>query len=108
MVRVLATPRFATLGHPAELSELDADRPQHGGVPQVVHDDGRARLLQGDCARLLEAMSTPGVNLIVTSPPYSLGVDYGQAGYTDDQPYAEYLAWVRAWAAVLLEVSAPG
>jgi site-specific DNA-methyltransferase (adenine-specific) len=109
MVRVLAPPRVATIPHPAGLSnQLDADRPQHGGVPEVVHHDGRARLLQGDCVRLLEAMHNPGVHLIVTSPPYSLGVDYGQAGYTDDQPYAEYLAWVRAWANVLLELSAPG
>src|SRR5205814_5609103 len=46
--------------------------------------------------------------LVVTSPPYSLGVDYGQAGYADDQPYAKYLDSVKTWATTLLDVSAEG
>jgi site-specific DNA-methyltransferase (adenine-specific) len=62
----------------------------------------------GDSARLLEAADLLQANLIVTSPPYSLGVDYGQAGYVDDQPYVNYLDWVRTWAATLLRVSADG
>ena len=60
----------------------------------------------GDSARLHEAKDSVIPNLIVTSPPYSLGVDYGQAGYADDQPYAQYLEWVRRWALILLQVSA--
>jgi site-specific DNA-methyltransferase (adenine-specific) len=62
----------------------------------------------GDSARLPELADALQANLIVTSPPYSLGVDYGQAGYADDQPYANYLDWVRAWATTLLSVSADG
>lgn len=61
----------------------------------------------GDSARLLEAVGELNANLIVTSPPYSLGVNYGQAGYADDQPYALYLDWVRRWAETLLRVAAP-
>ena len=91
-----------------ETTDVDADRPQRGGVPELVYDDGTARLLQGDCARLVEALPEACVNLIVTSPPYSLGIDYGQAGYADDQPYTSYLEWVRTWATALLQVSAPG
>src|SRR5207249_4434750 len=89
------------------LLDASADRPQTGDVPERIYEDGLARVLLGDCARLTEAVGHIGVNLVVTSPPYSLGVDYGQAGYADDQPYAHYLDWVRTWAAALLHVSAP-
>jgi site-specific DNA-methyltransferase (adenine-specific) len=85
------------------------DRPESGEVPTQVYTDGHARLLRGDSARLVEAIGNEaGVHLVVTSPPYSLGVDYGQAGYADDQPYTEYLNWVAKWAAELLQVSAEG
>ena len=87
--------------------DASADQPQTGDVPELVYDDGLARVLRGDSARLLEAVGHLGVNLVVTSPPYSLGVDYGRAGYADDQPYAEYLEWVQTWATMLLHVSAP-
>jgi site-specific DNA-methyltransferase (adenine-specific) len=97
-------PRVTTL--PAAL-DASADRPQTGDVPQRVYEDALATVLRGDSARLLEALDLPPVNLVVTSPPYSLGVDYGQAGYTDDQPYAHYLEWVRTWAVTLLDVCAP-
>ena len=90
---------------PASLLDPSLDRPQVGSAPEVFYDDGQARVLRGDCT-LLE-VEVPEVNLIVTSPPYSLGIDYGQAGYLDDQPYAKYLAWVEVWARMLLRVSAP-
>jgi len=64
--------------------------------------------MRGDSARLLEAADVPAANLIITSPPYALGVDYGQAGYADDQPYASYLGWVRTWATTLFNVAAAG
>jgi len=88
------------------LLDAGADRAQSGDVPVSVYDDALARVMLGDSARLVEAVGAAGVNLIVTSPPYSLGVDYGQAGYADDQPYARYLDWVRTWATALLHVSA--
>jgi site-specific DNA-methyltransferase (adenine-specific) len=91
---------------PAAL-DASADRPQTGDVPQRVYEDALATVLRGDSARLLEASDLPQVNLVVTSPPYALGVDYGQTGYADDQPYAHYLEWVRTWAVTLLNVSAP-
>src|SRR5438132_13704908 len=86
--------------------DASADRPQTGDVPEQLYEDALARVMLGDCARLREAKSELQANLIVTSPPYSLGVDYGKAGYMDDQPYANYLKWVRTWAETLLHVAA--
>src|SRR5690242_17276453 len=36
------------------------------------------------------------VNLIVTSPPYNLGVDYGE--YDDNKTKEHYLEWTLSWA----------
>ena len=96
-------PRLTTL---PPVLDASADRPQTGDVPVVAYEDRLARVLHGDCARLLEFDPDLGANLIITSPPYSLGVDYGRAGYTDDQPYTEYLNWVRTWADTLYQVAA--
>ena len=86
----------------------EADRPQTGAVPQLVYQDAAGSLLRGDCARLMEVPERADVDLVVTSPPYALGVDYGQAGYADDQPYEGYLEWVAVWADTLLQASAHG
>src|SRR5436189_1895092 len=37
------------------------------------------------------------VDLVVTSPPYNLGVGYGK--YSDRQDRQSYLQWCRKWAA---------
>ncbi|HEY1291865.1 MAG TPA: DNA methyltransferase, partial [Chloroflexota bacterium] len=87
---------------------LDADRPQTGDIPEVIHEDAYARVMRGDSARLTESAEAPAANLIITSPPYALGVDYGQTTYADDQPYASYLEWVRTWATTLFTVAAAG
>jgi site-specific DNA-methyltransferase (adenine-specific) len=93
---------------PTAPTPVQADRPQTGEVPTLVYADASATLLRGDCARLLEVPNQPLIDLVVTSPPYALGIDYGQAGYEDDQPYARYLNWVTRWAATLFQTSAPG
>jgi site-specific DNA-methyltransferase (adenine-specific) len=87
---------------------LNADRPQTGDIPEIIHEDAYARVMRGDSARLLECPDAPEANLIITSPPYALGVDYGQTSYADDQPYASYLEWVRTWASTLFGVAAAG
>jgi site-specific DNA-methyltransferase (adenine-specific) len=99
--------RYATVRARRPTSIL-IDRPQSGGPPVPVFDDGSARLLRGDAVRLVETVGEAGVDLVITSPPYSLGVDYGRSGYADDMPYAEYLDWVANWASGLLHVCARG
>jgi site-specific DNA-methyltransferase (adenine-specific) len=84
------------------------DRARTGDIPHRVYSDSLATLLRGDCSRLTELADRPAADLIVTSPPYSLGVDYGQSGYADDQPYARYLEWVERWAKALFTTAAVG
>ena len=59
----------------------------HDQAIRLVHDDART-------TTLIEPAS---VDLIVTSPPYNVGMDYN--AHEDDASYADYLAFSRAWMA---------
>jgi site-specific DNA-methyltransferase (adenine-specific) len=44
----------------------------------------------------MSRLTDDGVDLVVTSPPYNLGVNYSQ--YSDRQDRRSYLNWCREWA----------
>jgi site-specific DNA-methyltransferase (adenine-specific) len=54
----------------------------------------------------LSFLREASIDLVVTSPPYNLGVAYGP--YSDRLPYHSYLKWVGVWAGELLRVSKLG
>ena len=56
----------------------------------------------GGMARLPEA----DVDLVVTSPPYNLGIRYGQ--YSDRADRHSYLRWCAEWGAQLRRILRPG
>lgn len=62
------------------------------------------KLLHGDCLEVLSSAETGIVDLVVTSPPYNLGISY--KSFKDTAPRGEYLDWCRAWAAELKRVMA--
>jgi len=45
------------------------------------------------------------IDLIVTSPPYNLGIPY--TDYNDNRPYEEYLSWCEEWIAECYRVLKP-
>lgn len=52
-------------------------------------------LHHGDCIAGMNSLPTESIDLVVTSPPYNLGIDYSQ--YKDDLDRDAYLEWSRAW-----------
>lgn len=54
----------------------------------------------------LSFLPEQSVQLVVTSPPYNLGKDYGTA--RDDAAYFGYLEWVQSWCRELYRVLQPG
>jgi len=70
------------------------------GSETVIRPTGgktRLRLVNSDC---LEGMATEpagSVEVVVTSPPYNLGIKY--EGYDDDGSREEYLDWTGRWFA---------
>lgn len=59
-------------------------------------------LVEGDCLRILKEQETSSLDLIVTSPPYNLGIGYNT--FKDTAPRDEFLLWCRAWAGELRRV----
>jgi site-specific DNA-methyltransferase (adenine-specific) len=58
----------------------------------------QATLHLGDCiAGMRKYIPDGSVDIVVTSPPYNLGVNY--KGYDDTQSREQYLAWMGEWAA---------
>jgi site-specific DNA-methyltransferase (adenine-specific) len=65
--------------------------------PHTTLTAGRAtfRFYLGDCVDLLDRLPAAGVDAMVTSPPYNLGIQY--RSYDDTMPRAEYLEWTGEW-----------
>lgn len=59
-------------------------------------------LIQGDCLSHLPAIAGGSVDLIVTSPPYNLGIGYNS--FNDTAPRDEFIQWCLQWAAELERV----
>jgi site-specific DNA-methyltransferase (adenine-specific) len=60
-------------------------------VPKPFYDDGRVTIYCGDCLRVLPFI--PAATVVLTDPPYNLGIDYGTG--TDERP--DYPAWCARW-----------
>lgn len=56
----------------------------------------RFQLHHGDCLAGMRSLAAESVDLVVTSPPYNLGIAYGQ--YDDTSPRDLFLAWCLEWA----------
>src|SRR5688500_13383260 len=52
---------------------------------------------QADCLDVFRALPDASLSVIVTSPPYNLGVEY--RSYDDSLPRRQYLEWTGAWTA---------
>ena len=51
-------------------------------------------LLEGDVLTHLRSLPEKSFKCVVTSPPYNLGMKYGE-GIDDKKPYDTYLAWIH-------------
>lgn len=57
-----------------------------------VWDLGPHRIFMGDCLNVLRGLPPDSVDVIVTSPPYNIGVAY--KSYNDRKPRESYLKWI--------------
>jgi site-specific DNA-methyltransferase (adenine-specific) len=77
------------------------------GFAASASDRGRDRTLTvgeqtiviGDCLDVLPRLPEQSIDVVVTSPPYNIGLRY--RSYDDGGDRAEYLAWLREVAALL-------
>ena len=61
--------------------------------PHKILKTGRneSRFYLGDCVDVFKQLEPHSVDVIVTSPPYNIGIQYSR--YQDALSAAEYLAW---------------
>ncbi|MCX6829365.1 MAG: site-specific DNA-methyltransferase [candidate division Zixibacteria bacterium] len=65
--------------------------------------DKNILLYNEDCISGMRRRLQPGsVDIVVTSPPYNIGVKYGS--YDDSIPRKDYLTWLKEWGKALKEV----
>jgi site-specific DNA-methyltransferase (adenine-specific) len=62
-------------------------------------------LRQEDCVKGMSRLPIEHVDLVVTSPPYNLGVRYRK--YSDREDRQSYLRWSREWAAQVQRILKP-
>ena len=58
-----------------------------------------------DCLDVFAQLPARSVDVIVTSPPYNLGIQYNQ--YQDTLSRADYLQWTNAWVGAAARVLRP-
>lgn len=69
--------------------------------------DHTVSLYRQDCIEGMRHRLKPGsVDVVVTSPPYNLGVRYGK--YDDSISRVHYLEWIEKWAAAVKGILAEG
>src|SRR3982751_5175559 len=66
---------------------------------------GTLRFFLGDCLDVLAAIPAASVSVVVTSPPYNLGVRYRT--YHDSLPRERYLQWTAEWIRAVQRVLEP-
>lgn len=75
--------------------------------PYAVITSPRATLnfFLGDCLEVMSALPAESVDVVVTSPPYNLGIRY--RSYADRLPRERYLHWTGAWIGAAARWLAP-
>lgn len=69
-------------------------------VVSIPNGDHSIELHHGDCLAGMEGIAAGSVDVVVTSPPYNLGVRY--SSYDDTISRDEYLDWIERWAGLVL------
>lgn len=57
------------------------------------------KIHQGDCAEIIRELENDSIDLVITSPPYNVGIDYGE--YDDNIPMANYSVMIEEMFVVL-------
>jgi site-specific DNA-methyltransferase (adenine-specific) len=53
------------------------------------------KIINGDCIEVMKTLPESSIDLVVTSPPYGVGIDYDT--HDDDVVFDEYLVFAKNW-----------
>ena len=74
-------------------------------IARVAFGAKSALFYRADCLEVFRQLGPQSVDVIVTSPPYNLGIAYGQ--YEDTLSAVDYLEWTREWIAAAARALRP-
>ncbi len=105
--RFATAPRSAVEGSTLRLEPLNSFPASAKARPrtQSPFPVGRHALHCGDCLTVLSTLDAASVDVVVTSPPYNLGLDY--TAYDDRLTEKDYLDWMTEVAAAVRRVMRP-
>ena len=63
------------------------------------------KIYNEDCVKFLSKLDDNSIDLIVTSPPYNIGIDYDS--WNDLMPWKDYLEWCKEWLSQCYRVLKP-
>lgn len=63
------------------------------------------KVVCGDCLDVLPTIQNESIDLVLTSPPYNIGIDYGV--YKDNLKWEDYLIWCKKWITECCRVLKP-
>lgn len=87
------------------VSPIVSNSTNSSGSGRPYYADELVRIFNTDCTNL-DVIASNSIQLVVTSPPYNLGKDYGTT--RDNSTYQSYLEWVERWMQELWRVLEPG
>ncbi len=70
-----------------------------------LDNDKQLILYREDCFQLFNYLNEGQVDVVVTSPPYNIGVDYHR--YDDNISREDYLQWLSDWASLMKKALSP-
>ncbi len=53
------------------------------------------KIIHGDCLEEMKKLKSESIDLVVTSPPYNIGINYDE--YKDNKDWDEYYKWCESW-----------
>jgi site-specific DNA-methyltransferase (adenine-specific) len=71
----------------------------------IATGQSTARFYLADCVEVFRQLPARSVDVIVTSPPYNLGIQYSR--YEDTLSASDYLEWTNAWVTAAARVLRP-
>src|SRR5262245_38571559 len=69
---------------------------------RIVAGEATGRFYLGDCLEVFRHLEPQSVDVIVTSPPYNLGINYNR--YQDTLSHDDYLEWTHKWISAAARV----
>lgn len=76
------------------------------GLEKIMTSDTRFDLRLEDCVAGMKTLAKESVDVVVTSPPYNLGISYEH--YDDNLSSEDYLNWTLTWANEVERLLKPG